>query len=151
MPLRSLRPAADHLNVRATLRDGFARLARLEEFVSVRDELFLALWEPELQVEEAAVWTLWPHLRRLALYNVDTAAGFWAMASSMAQLEKIVLTCADGLEAVCAKTEYFKAAKKPIKVVLVDDQPRTLPCANWSLVDPSDSMSITLYDVPGCW
>lgn len=75
MPLRCLYPASDHLSVRKTLREAFSLLTSLREFVSVRDELYLDALEREWQQAgpgtEVNVWSLWPRLRRLALYNVD--------------------------------------------------------------------------------
>ncbi|KAL4796802.1 hypothetical protein BDV19DRAFT_387997 [Aspergillus venezuelensis] len=67
-----------------TLRSAFSRMTALQEFTCVRDELFLATEPhprllagqenplavygyPQLQ---QMVWTLWPNLRKLALYNV---------------------------------------------------------------------------------
>ncbi|KAI5461770.1 hypothetical protein BGZ63DRAFT_424632 [Mariannaea sp. PMI_226] len=67
MPLRSLYPEDDHQGVRPILRQGFEALSNLEEFSSIRDELFLRM-DGE---DDLPVWSLhWPKLRRLCLYNV---------------------------------------------------------------------------------
>lgn len=133
IPLRSLRPADDHLAVRDTLRDAFAMLTALEEFVSVRDELYLDVSEPEWRVPaaglgagagagvgvgvgvgvlggsnvEAPAWTAWPKLRRLALYNRAADEGFWRAVAGAAALETLVLTRADCLDGTCMKSEYL--------------------------------------------
>lgn len=175
IPLRSLYPADDHLNVRKTLREAFCLLTNLEEFVSVRDELFLDLLEPEWRTErEMAVWRLWPRLKRLALYNVAADETFWASVGEMHDLETVVLTRADDLESVCIKTHYLDASStsaptgdavsaaeaetqtkiktRPLKVVLVNisnQQPNHLAGReNWTKVDPEDVVKVMLYDVP---
>lgn len=120
MPLRSLSPASDHLSVRKTLRSAFCLLTSLEEFVSVRDELYLDVLEREWQQagpgREVDVWSLWPRLRRLALYNVDADDHFWKAVRSVEGVELVVLTRADGLETVCMKTEYLDVGTAPAAV-----------------------------------
>lgn len=108
IPLRSLYPAGDHLSVRKTLREAFSLLTGIEEFVSVRDELYLDILEPDWRTEmEVQVWTLWPRLRRLALYNVDANDHFWRAVRRMRSLETVVITRADSLEVSCIKTGYL--------------------------------------------
>lgn len=172
MPLRSLYPADDHLNVRKTLREGFSLLTELEEFTSVRDELYLDILEPEWRTErETAVWTLWPKLRRLALYNVDADERFWKSVRNMRELDTVVLTRADGLESTCMKSEYFgttsgggasdgignvveeePAPPRPLKVVIVNissNQPNYMAGRwKWDKVDPNNVMTVMTYDVP---
>lgn len=172
MPLRSLYPADDHLNVRKTLREGFSLLTELEEFTSVRDELYLDILEPEWRTErETAVWIMWPKLRRLALYNVDADERFWKSVRNMGELDTVVLTRADGLESTCMKSEYFGTASgvgtsedignaageestppRPLKVVIVNissNQPNYLAGRwKWDKVDPNNVMRVMTYDVP---
>lgn len=173
IPLRSLSPADDHLNVRKTLREAFSLLTQLEEFTSVRDELYLDVMEPEWRAErETAVWTLWPKLRRLALYNVDADERFWKSVRDMRGLDTVVLTRADGLESTCMKSEYFGTSSgggtsddtwvaagdehseppRPLKVVVVNisnNQPNYMGGRwKWDKVDPNNLMRVMTYDVP---
>lgn len=175
IPLRSLYPADDHLNVRKTLREAFSLLTNLEEFVSVRDELFLDLLEPEWRTErEMAVWRQWPRLKRLALYNVAADETFWASVREMLDLETVVLTRADDLESVCIKTHFLDGnptsastveaggateaemppnpRTRPLKVILVNisnQQPNHLAGRqNWAKMDPENKVKVMLYDVP---
>lgn len=175
IPLRSLYPADDHLDVRKTLREAFSLLTNLEEFVSVRDELYLDLLEPEWRTErEMAVWRLWPRLRRLALYNVAADEIFWANVREMVDLNTVILTRADDLETVCIKKHCLGAgsmsapagedgiaheaeagstpAMRPLKVVLVNisnQQPNYLAGRwNWDQIDPENVVKVMLYDVP---
>lgn len=169
LPLRTLYPADDHLDVRRTLRAAFGELApRLEELVSVRDELYLDVLEPgwpragggEEGAAEPRVWTAWPRLRRLALYNVDAGdAGFWADVRRMPRLGAVVLTRADGLRGVGLKSAYFGAgagaaagAPRPLKVMLVNvsnDHPDGLrEQESWDTVDPGNVVDARSYDVP---
>lgn len=98
IPLRSLHPEEDMNLVRPVLRKAHMQLVNLEEFTSVADELFLATkpdhWnnEPELEV-----WTVWPNLRKLALYNVLVSERWADNVKSMEHLETLALTRADGL------------------------------------------------------
>ncbi|KAL4899770.1 hypothetical protein BDW74DRAFT_171306 [Aspergillus multicolor] len=77
LPLRHLYPEDDVQQVRPILRNAFSRLTKLEEFVSIRGELYLDTVEPQGTPDqeqgsnqEPAVWSFWPNLQRLALYNV---------------------------------------------------------------------------------
>ncbi|KAJ4394640.1 hypothetical protein N0V93_003859 [Gnomoniopsis smithogilvyi] len=175
IPLRSLYPADDHLDVRKTLREAFSMLTNLEEFVSVRDELYLDLLEPEWRTErETAVWSLWPRLKRLALYQVAADEMFWASVRAMRDLDTVILTRADDLERVCIKSHYLDASttgpsagesgfvdeaetqdepqKISLKVVLVNisnQQPNNLAGEReWDKVDPGNRVKVMLYDVP---
>jgi hypothetical protein len=120
--------------------------------VSVRDELFLDLIEAELQIQEQIVWTLWPKLRRPALNNADSGTvDFWHSVARMPKLEKLVLTRADRLEEICAKTEYFRHTDRAINVLLVNissRQPQQMPRSRWDKIDPTYRMRIMTYDVP---
>lgn len=179
MPLRSLYPASDHLSVRKTLRDAFSLLTSLEEFVSMRDELYLDVLEPEWrpvgQGKETQVWSLWPKLRRLALYNVDADDHFWRAVRRVEGLLTVVLTRTDGLETACIKTEYLGigtagsaatataaaaaaaadadgSQARPLKVVLVNvenDQPSHLAGRwKWDKTDPGNLVHVSKYNVP---
>ena len=68
MPLRSVYPEdPGGPLVRPRLRHAFESLTNLQEFVSVKDELYLAVTE---ETRETPVWSSWKSLRRLSLYNV---------------------------------------------------------------------------------
>lgn len=171
IPLRSLSPADDHLDVRRTLREGFAELSHIEEFVSVRDELYLDVLEPTWrrvgQPAKSMAWTAWPYLRRLALYNVFAGTSFWADVRRLSRLETVVLTRADALREICLKRAYLgaggagmsgevdassEAEPRPLKVVLVNvfyDQPNGLEGqSRWDEVDPKHVVDVMNYDVP---
>jgi hypothetical protein len=98
IPLRSLYPEEDEKLVRPVLRRAHMQLINLEEFTSVRDDLFLSTkidhWNNEPEPE---VWTLWPKLRRLALYNVLVSDSWAEDIKKLEHLETLALTRADGL------------------------------------------------------
>jgi hypothetical protein len=99
IPLRSLYPEDDHLSVRPILRDAFLRLVNLEEFTSARDELYLSSRIVKRRSKpEVDVWTNWPYLQRLALYNVDVDYGFAKTIKNLQHLNTLVLTRADGIQ-----------------------------------------------------
>jgi hypothetical protein len=130
-------------------------LENLEEFVSVRDELYL---KTNLDNVEPPVWRRWKKLRRLALYNVDAHSSFWANVANMPELEVLVLTRADDLEEFNIKARYFQytGSGKPLKVLLINteqDQVRfsNLKRTGWDKVDPQKKMTIMTYDVPSLY
>ncbi|GKU02126.1 hypothetical protein FLAG1_01914 [Fusarium langsethiae] len=95
MPLRSLYPEDDDTGIRRLLREGFEALVNVEELVSINDELYLDTKEDQSEPE---VWTKWPKLQRLALYNVVTEPGLWKNMLLCPQLEMAVLSRSDGSE-----------------------------------------------------
>lgn len=92
MPLRSLRPEDDDTGTRRILREGFEALVNVEELVSINDELYLDTNEDHGGPE---VWTKWPKLQRLALYNVMTGPELWKNMLLCPQLELAVFPRAD--------------------------------------------------------
>ncbi|KAL4897956.1 hypothetical protein BDV59DRAFT_168966 [Aspergillus ambiguus] len=87
MPLRNIWPYEDLDGIRRPLREAFCRLKMLEDVCSVQDELFLRAvddYEPQ-------VWTLWPRLRRLALYNPDIDDYFVAELQKCPDLAHLVI------------------------------------------------------------
>ncbi|RGP80533.1 hypothetical protein FLONG3_1367 [Fusarium longipes] len=92
MPLRSLYPEDDSTGIRKYLREGFEALVNVEELVSINDELYLATKE---EYSEPEVWTLWPKLQRLALYNVLVRPKLWKNMFQCPQLEMAVLSGPD--------------------------------------------------------
>ncbi|THC99726.1 hypothetical protein EYZ11_000776 [Aspergillus tanneri] len=104
MPLRRLYPYEDKNRVRPVLRTAFERLTAIEEFCSAQDELYLATMEDSRS--EPEVWSLWPGLRRLALYNlaVDTLY-FYTNVTRCSALAQLVLVRGDGLTYVMEDEE----------------------------------------------
>lgn len=66
IPLRTLWPENDRKHIKKVLWRGFESLVHLEEFTSVRDELFLYA-----AYQRSWSFAAWPDLRRLSLYNLD--------------------------------------------------------------------------------
>ncbi|KAF2012631.1 hypothetical protein BU24DRAFT_425269 [Aaosphaeria arxii CBS 175.79] len=154
IPLRNLYPEDDHLDVRRILREGFLSLENLEEFVSVRDELFLDTIQHS---DEPAVWKKWSALKRLALYNVDADEAFWSDIARMPQLQTLVLTRADGLRECNIKNCYSKFSKgRAMKVLLINvatDQVgfSQLLRNGWDYADPEKKMTIMTYNIPSLY
>lgn len=124
IPLRSLYPEYDHLNVRRVLRDGFERLENLEEFVSTRDELYLEVTRGN---RHPAVWQRWKKLKRLALYNVDLTIDFFRDLACLDHLETLVLSRSDGNdESLDDWAEYFKLTDRPFKLLMLGSERRRL-------------------------
>jgi hypothetical protein len=118
MPLRSHYPIEDTIErLRPILREGFEQLVHLEEFSSVKDELYLAYWNPEAyEIPEADLdpelgsdlyerhlehwlddfmFERWPKLRCLALYNRMLQYSFRQAIGRMPMLERVVLSRPD--------------------------------------------------------
>jgi hypothetical protein len=112
MPTRSHYPEEDVTErLRPILRHGFEQLVHLEEFSSVRDELYLAYWNPDAyhivpdfmsgDFEHVEHWLddymfeRWPKLRCLALYNCMLNASFRKALARTPKLEKVVLSRPD--------------------------------------------------------
>ncbi|KAF9781078.1 hypothetical protein IL306_014119 [Fusarium sp. DS 682] len=81
MPLRDLDPSEDK-RILEPLRQGFEALVNVEELISVKDELYLGT-QPD-------VWTNWPKLRRLCLYNPVIDEELWRDMASSPKLETAV-------------------------------------------------------------
>ncbi|PLB54568.1 hypothetical protein P170DRAFT_505312 [Aspergillus steynii IBT 23096] len=95
IPLRFLYPEDDELHVRPLLRTAFERLTALEEFISIQDELYLGITEG---LVEPSVWSFWPRLRRLALYDVDLSWwSFFQDAQRCQTLTHLAVIRPDGL------------------------------------------------------
>lgn len=102
MPLRSHYPEEDITDqLRPILREGFEKLIHLEEFCSVKDELYLAYWDPTVsqQAHDDEVndfmFEKWPKLRRLALYNQMLDSDFMSALTRVSNLESIVVSRPD--------------------------------------------------------
>lgn len=69
------------------------------------------------------MWSFWPKLKTLALYNCDLhSERFWQDLAVTKQLETLVLTRCDGVQDVNFKREWIGCgnAEKGVKVVFVD-------------------------------
>lgn len=98
LPLRSVYPDDEAGPiVRPALRQAFQHLIAIEEFVSVRDELYLSTICPTDSTVEPEVWCQWRNLRRLALYNVDIDNALNTEIQQTKMLDTLVLTRADGI------------------------------------------------------
>ncbi|KAF5006286.1 hypothetical protein FDECE_7332 [Fusarium decemcellulare] len=153
MPFQSLDPLDDHLNVRRTLRDGFERLHKLEEFVGLGD--YPALSFPDGPTD---VWRLWPDLQRLTLFGapVDNHWLWWDIAT-LPKLQQVILARPLNVEDVNIKDEYFHKLPRDdarldrdIKITLLDAAFvwRNVNTTRWKEVDPKGRMAVELYDVP---
>lgn len=102
MPLRSMWAEEDYNNIRPSLRRAFEGLSKLEEFSSIRDELFLRLEPAGRPERQPPIWAMcWPKLRRLSLYNPDISSeNFLRALWSCPGLENVVLVRSDGIDAV---------------------------------------------------
>lgn len=116
IPLRSLYPEDDTNHVRPFLRAAFSQLVALEEFVSTRDELFLDVTTPEQGPLQPAVWSRWPNLKRLALYNVDSSSDrFIRDIRRCRNLTHLVLTRSDGLEELIPSLDLVPGTSLPLQ------------------------------------
>ncbi|KAI4762862.1 hypothetical protein E4T52_05125 [Aureobasidium sp. EXF-3400] len=112
MPLRSHYPEEDVTDgLRPILRQAFEQLVHLEEFSSVKDDLYLAYWDPESydiipdpEDDEFDAFEHrlndfmfegWTNLRSLALYNCFLEDGFGTALACMPMLERVVLSRPD--------------------------------------------------------
>ena len=127
LPLRSLYPEDDKYQVRPRLRAAFSSLTALEEFCSVQDELYISTmpwpFSDMAPFVEPEVWSTWPRLRRLALYNVDVAGiKFLPNLEKCKNLTHLVLARADGLyEQLPEKSmHWYRNLPKLKRVALVD-------------------------------
>ena len=114
----------DSFNTKSILRGAFSQLTAVEEFCSVRDELYLDLFHPENLTTERWRWSVWPKLKVLALYNKDVSAdGFWKDVGKLAGLQTVAFTRADGLEEVNMKVEWKKGCgdeKRKLEILLIN-------------------------------
>ncbi|KAI4744549.1 hypothetical protein E4T50_05051 [Aureobasidium sp. EXF-12298] len=84
MPLRSHYPEEDIADqLRPVLRGGFERLVHLEEFCSIKDELYLAYWDPTFSQQA----------------HDDEVNDFMSALARMPNLESIVVSRPDYEEA----------------------------------------------------
>lgn len=116
MPLRSAYPdRREGREIRVPLRNAFRKLMAMEDFTSVRDELYLSTIIPSSNAIEPPVWSRWPNLRRLALYNVDIGEDFLKNSNRLRALNTLVLTRPDGTEDV----ELLREALSPATTIII--------------------------------
>ncbi|KUJ10471.1 uncharacterized protein LY89DRAFT_262378 [Mollisia scopiformis] len=153
IPLRSLYPEDDLFSVRPILRSAFIDLPVLEEFCSVRDELYLAL-ERDYPSREPPVWSLWPNLKKLALYNQDLSRDdFWTGLRQLQHIETLVMTRSDGTDEVDLQQMWrsqfdSKEETKRLTIVLANvelDQPELRARESWK---EDDKLAVEIMNVP---
>jgi hypothetical protein len=155
MPLRSLYTAYDDQGVRPVLRRGFEALTNLEEFVSIRDELYIDLDE-EPSSQEPLVWaTKWPSLRRLGLYNLDLDSGrsVWDAMAELSHLDTVVFTRPDahGVDikqrwADATRRGSIEVIQRRLKCIFVDWDDKVPMFSryedSWRALDPENLLQI---------
>jgi hypothetical protein len=122
MPLRSLYPEDDYHDIRPKVREAFEKLTAVEEFTSARDELYLATreWDDLNRFREIPVWSTWPKLKRLALYNVDMESeGFFNGLRQLGNIETLVFTRPDGEQDAPASIIRLLSSLKQLLLVNV--------------------------------
>ncbi|KAF2752897.1 hypothetical protein EJ05DRAFT_505633 [Pseudovirgaria hyperparasitica] len=147
VPFRALYPEDDHLGVRNVLHDAFAQLSSLEEFVCVRDELYLDL---NTSLSEPPIWSTWSALRKLALYNVDTeSTQFWDSLAGLEHLDTVILTRADSLGSCNPKLAWLTRTHRPIKLIFVNvERDHTYMFKPvWKQQDPKNLVDVMSVDV----
>ncbi|KAH6871796.1 hypothetical protein B0T10DRAFT_522788 [Thelonectria olida] len=145
MPLRSLHPEDDSEGVRPILRHGFEALVNLEDFISVRDELYLST-TPDSFRSEPEVWaTCWPKLRRIALYNavLDPGDKTWMEMAGLPNLQMAVFSRADprGMGAVNIKQEWLGAVGAVNREMKQSNEEPRRNEISFAFIDTSEDLS----------
>ncbi|KAM0514857.1 hypothetical protein ACHAPE_006533 [Trichoderma viride] len=153
MPFASLHPMDDHLSVRQTLREGFEKLLKLEEFTCLEEYPMSTF-----STYETNVWRWWPELKRMVLFSAPLDnARLWEDIAALPELEHVVLARPDHLDAVNIKDEYFQKLpsddmrrRRDIKVVLMDlaYELGTVRTEKWQEIDPEENMTVEAFEVP---
>ncbi|ERF72519.1 hypothetical protein EPUS_02800 [Endocarpon pusillum Z07020] len=126
MSLDGVFPPLECHDIRSTLRHAFKRLTAIEEFISIRSNLYLDSGKIRLYKlgHDPPLPPLWPRLKRLALYNQDIdILELMSSMGKMQNLEVLVLTRPDGKQD--ALTSNLLTAK-PLKRVLIVNTARWL-------------------------
>ncbi|CAJ2513143.1 Uu.00g012620.m01.CDS01 [Anthostomella pinea] len=116
----------EHWNrVGQVLREGFAQLTELEEFVSIRDATrFVMKSHPG---EERPLAQQWPNLKRLGLHDPDCFREFWQCIAGMPNLEHAVIALPLRVLSVWTYVNDFMAlfqqrTEWPVTVVFAQNQ-----------------------------
>lgn len=150
MPFKTLDRLSDHLSVRTILREGFASLRKLQEFVSLGDF-------PSLRIQDGQVdiWRHWPHIKRLAVFGAPLNSRlFWVDIASLLKLDTLVLAKAQHVLEANIKKEYVEACdasiNREIKVMLMDVayDVRDVESTDWEKYDPKDKIVVQMFEVP---
>jgi hypothetical protein len=153
MPLRgNIYPEDDTDSVRQILRSAFVNLPALEEFCSVRDELYLET-RPRHTSKEFSVWSQWPKLKTLALYNQDVNDVFLSELQKSQQIETVILTRSDGLEQIDLKQVWNNQSAnadviRRLQIVLVNFKPNHAVLLGRDRWKENDSLQVRELCVP---
>jgi hypothetical protein len=155
IPFASMDPFDDHLNVRKTLRDGFARLTKLEEFICIGDYPSLSMAGGETDI-----WRLWPELQRLVLFKVPMSNHWlWWNIATLPKLHTVIFPRPQRSKEYNIKDEYFRKLppddpllKRKLRVMMVDTEMQysnvPMNTTDWDEIDPDMWMRVELYTVP---
>lgn len=153
MPFASLDPMEDHLSVRQTLREGFEKLDKLEEFTCLEEYPLLSV-----STLETNVWRLWPELKRMVLFGAPVDSPWlWEDIAALPKLEHVVLARPIRLDAANIKDEYFQKLpsddvrrRRNMTVVLMDlaYELGTVRTEKWQEIDPEEHMTVEAFEVP---
>lgn len=153
IPFRSVYPEDDPtmIQVQTVLRTTFQELPALEEFSSIRDEVYLQT-EPGVAME-SYIWSGWNQLKTLILYNVDVSLPkFWEGLHRLQNLETVVLTRADGLGEVEMKQEWKKqfgdGEERPLNMVLVNVEAEHITPVGSTGWNKEDKLQVRVLNVP---
>jgi hypothetical protein len=146
IPLRSY--SSNH-DVQSLLGGAFEILVNLEEIVSVQDGFEFSV----NAIDYTFVWTKWPKLKRMALYNPDCTETFWRHVAEHPSLDTLVLFDADEIDEVDPKVEYLKYTNRPLRVVFCAyhgwDMADGFPTQeDWNEHDPEGKMAILGHSFP---
>lgn len=164
MPFSTLHPVVDYLGVRKILREGFAQLENLDEFVGLDEYPNLNLAgssAPALRTVD--LWNAWPDLRRLVLFGADISdETLWDGLARLPRLTDVVLARPRNVGVLDMKKEYFAAGadakekglpfdeRKQVRFMLMDVtyDVQDIQTDGWKERDPEGAMTVEVYEVP---
>ncbi|KAH9886865.1 hypothetical protein F4778DRAFT_442976 [Xylariomycetidae sp. FL2044] len=155
LPFDSLPPWDDHLNVGVVLREGFAQLVNLEEFVCSRDEIHFGLTGDQEFITvgaevEPLVHHLWPSLRRLAVTLPPSSRNFWTYLLQFPSLDNLIHSTplCFGLDAYIMGDFLLKIPQDMTVVVPDHGSTRSKRMLIWVPPAGSEGMRIVVHDSP---